>query len=309
MTEKSFNGKLYSFMHTHRMNNKGALCVALVVSRYAKKNGLPISPSKLLTDKQGQVSGLSKSNVQAILKDHGITQVLAEEGGRTSRGSIGNMQKYVEFLNDNLFTEAELDSVEAWWIEQVRLFFIGKPMVFRWDISKSMRTSIRDLMNQAMKRQSEQTGYHIVGTVMQHLVGAKLSLLLDSPPEMHGASVADVASAREGDFQVEDVVIHVTSAPSEALLRKCKSNLENGLKPIIITTYRGIVVAEELAKTANIDERIDIFDIEQFLASNFYELGQFTRNGRRNTAEQLIKKDNEIIDNCETDPSLKISIA
>ena len=48
MTEKSFNGKLYSFMHTHRMNNKGALCVALVVSRYAKKNGLPISPSKLL---------------------------------------------------------------------------------------------------------------------------------------------------------------------------------------------------------------------------------------------------------------------
>ena len=42
MTEKSFNGKLYSFMHTHRMNNKGALCVALVVSRYAKKNGLPI---------------------------------------------------------------------------------------------------------------------------------------------------------------------------------------------------------------------------------------------------------------------------
>ena len=97
MTEK-FNGKLYDFMHVHKMNNKGALCVALVVSRYAKKNGLPISPSKLLTDKQGQVSGLSKSNVQAILKDYGITQILAEEGGRTSRGSIGNMQKYVEFL-------------------------------------------------------------------------------------------------------------------------------------------------------------------------------------------------------------------
>ena len=40
-----------------------------------------------------------KYRIQRILADHGITRVLAEEGGRTSRGSVGLMQKYVEFLN------------------------------------------------------------------------------------------------------------------------------------------------------------------------------------------------------------------
>ena len=181
-------------------------------------------------------------------------------------------------------------------------------MVFRWDVGKSMRASIRDLMEQAVKRQSEQSGYHIVGTVMQHLVGAKLTLILPSPPEMHGASVADVVSDREGDFHVEDVIIHVTSAPSEALLRKCKNNLEHGLRPMIITNYRGVVVAEELAKNTGVENRIDIFDIEQFMASNFYELGKFTGNGRRSTAENLINVYNDIIEKCETDPSLKIAM-
>lgn len=305
---KQVQKQLYAYMHTHKMYNKGALCVALVVSRYAKDNGLPISPEQLLTGQKGQVRGLGKSHVQAILNEYGITRVLAEEGGRTSRGSIGNMQRYVAFLNENSFSKSELKLIEEWWIEQVKLFFSGKPMVFRWDVGKSMRASIRDLMEQALKRQSEQPGYHILGTVMQHLVGAKLTLILPVPPEMHGASVADVVSEREGDFHVEDVIIHVTSAPSEALLRKCKSNLEHGLRPMIITTQRGVVVTEELAKNSGIENRIDVFDIEQFMASNFYELGKFTGNGRRDTAENLIKVYNDIIEKCETDPSLKITI-
>lgn len=37
--------------------------------------------------------------MQAVLNRHGITRVLAAEGGRTSRGSISNMREYVAFLN------------------------------------------------------------------------------------------------------------------------------------------------------------------------------------------------------------------
>lgn len=59
----------------------------------------------------------------------------------------------------------------------------------------------------------------IAGTMLQHLVGAKLNLLLDSPLQHHGANVADDVSGREGDFIVEDVAIHVTTSPSEALIR------------------------------------------------------------------------------------------
>ena len=308
MTDHIIETKLYNFMHTHKMVNKGALCVALVVSRYARENGLPFSPNVMLTEKQGQVRGLSKGNVQAILKEYGITRILAEEGGRTSRGSIGNMQNYVKFLHDNNFTKDDLDIIEVWWVKQIRQFFAGKPFIFHLDIGKSIRTAIRDLMAQAVKRESEQPGNHIIGTVMQNLVGAKLSLILPNPPEMHGASVADAVSARDGDFTVEDVVIHVTSAPSEALIRKCGDNLGKGVHPMIITTYRGVIVAEQLAQNAGLENRIDVFDIEQFVASNLYEIGKFKKDERRNTAEKLITAYNHIIDSCETDPSLKISM-
>lgn len=300
---------LLSFARDNNMKGKGALCVALVVTRQAINAGLPLDADALLTDNHGQVKLLGKAAVQNILRDHGIERVLAEEGGRTSRGSVGNMQRYVAFLNDLNPSQAELKEIEEWWIDRVRAFFAGKPMVLRFDNAKSMRSAIRDLIEQATKRQTEMLGTTFVGTVLQHLVGAKLSLILPAPPEMHGASVADEVSGRDGDFILEDVVIHVTSAPTEALIRKCMHNLDSAKKPIIITTYRKVPIAEGLAETQGIANRLDVFDIEQFIAGNIYELGKFAVSGRKTTAEQLLGMYNRIIDECETDPSLKIEFS
>lgn len=81
---------LRDFNKDRKFNRKGPLCVALVVTQHARKMGLPLDPDKLLTDAGGQVLGLGKGAVQAVLNRHGITRVLAAEGGRTSRGSISN---------------------------------------------------------------------------------------------------------------------------------------------------------------------------------------------------------------------------
>lgn len=302
--------KLRVFAQKNRMKGKGPISVALVVTRHGKKLGMPLDPETLLTDGGGQVMGLGKSAVQSILKDHGIDRVLAEEGGRTSRGSVGNMRKYVAFLND-LHAESPIDfnQVEAWWIERVTEFFSGKPFVLRFDASKSLRSVVRDLLLQAEKRQAQANGTTFVGTMLQHLIGAKLNLILDSPLRNHGANVADDVSGREGDFIVEDVVIHVTTSPSEALIRKCRRNLDNSMKPVIITTNRGALLAEGLAEQANMTDRIDVFEAEQFLAGNIYEIGKFAQSGRKTTAEQLISEYNAIVDECETDPSLLIDMA
>lgn len=300
---------LLSFANENNVKGKGALCVALVITRQAINVGLPLDANTLLTDNHGQVKLLGMASVQNILKDHGIEKVLAEEGGRTSRGSVGNMQRYVQFLNKLNPSQEELKEIEEWWVDRVRAFFAGKPMVFHFDAAKSMRSSIRDLIVQAEKRQSEISGATVVGTVLQHLVGAKLSLILPERPVMHGASVADEVSGRDGDFIFEDVAIHVTSAPSEALIRKCMRNLESAIKPIIITTYRKVPVAEGLAESQGIADRLDVFDVEQFIAGNIYELGKFAVSGRKTTAEQLVNAYNQIIDECETDPSLKIDFS
>jgi hypothetical protein len=301
---------LADFAKENSFSNKGPLCVALVVTRHAAKKGLPLDPDSLLTHSEGQVIGMGKSSVQAILKEHGIDRVLAEEGGRTSRGSVRNMKKYVAFLN-GLHSKQEIDllRVEQWWIRMVSKHFAGKPFSLKFDASKSLRSVIRDLMFQAEKRQSQSGGYTIAGTMLQHLVGAKLNLLLNKRVEHHGASVADKSSRRDGDFLIEDVAIHVTTAPGEALIRKCSGNLNSGLKPMIITSQKGVAIAQGLAENAGVGDRIDIFDAEQFLAGNLYELGKFKSSGRKTTAKHLIDEYNSIIESCETDPSLCIELS
>lgn len=183
-----------------------------------------------------------------------------------------------------------------------------RPLTFRLYSTKSVTTSFRRLIASAERRRTKRRGNEIAEKLLHHLVGAKLSLILPNAPASHGAAVSDSSSERDGDFVFEDIVIHVTTAPGEAVIRKCQRNLGNGKRPILITVYKKVPVAEGLAEDFGIGDRIDVFDIEQFLASNLYELGLFAPVGRKETAAKLIDAYNAIIDSCETNPSLKIAI-
>ena len=111
-----------------------------------------------------------------------------------------------------------------------------------------------------------------------------------------------------GDFLLGDVAIHVTTSPGEALIRRCQENLDAGFRPMIVTLQKGLSVAEGLAANANIADRLDVFEIEQFVALNLYELGKFKATGRRTVIEEIVERYNAIIDEIETDPSLRIAI-
>ncbi len=70
------------------------------------------------------MAGLGGGNLKKILKEHGIFQQLSAEGGRTSRGSMGLMIKYVEFLNGWQREEpVDFGLIEAFWAQQVRDYF------------------------------------------------------------------------------------------------------------------------------------------------------------------------------------------
>ena len=85
----SLEKRLTEFRDANSLRSKGQLAVMLHITRLAAENGLPIDPETLRTDKEGQVKGLGKGRVQNILKAHGITRVLAEEGGRNTGTSDG----------------------------------------------------------------------------------------------------------------------------------------------------------------------------------------------------------------------------
>ena len=307
----SLEKRLTEFRDANSLRSKGQLAVMLHITRLAAENGLPLDPETLRTDKEGQVKGLGKGRVQNILKDHGITRVLAEEGGRTSRGSLGNASDYAVFLNAlHKEKKDDLSAIEKWWIARVQDYFSSEPFTLKFDSSKSLRSIVSDLLVQAMKRQKDNPGTTYAGTVLQHLVGAKLDLILPEGKRVthHGANVADSPTARVGDFVLDDVAIHVTTTPTEALLRKCKSNIEVGIRPIIVTVADGRAGAESIAKGLDIDGRIDVIEAEQFIATNILEWSHFAEKSNRYEIERLILQYNKIVSKIETDPSLLINI-
>ncbi len=310
MAKIKYSTYLEKFADEQQVTSKGPLCVVLVLTRMAGKQIPPYKPQNFLTPKGGQVAGLGRQAVQAILADHGITRVLAEEGGRTSRGSIQRMRSYIELLNAlSKKGPIDFDAIELWWINRVKQFFSSLPLKLRIDSSKSLRSIIADLIEIAFNRQREMPGTMIAGAVMEHLVGAKLEVCLRNARIVHkGFSVADSPGDRKGDFTIEDTVIHVTTAPSEALIRKCIDNLNENLRPVIITTQSAAGGGFAHAKNAGVEDRFDILEVDQFIATNIYEWSGFKQTERKINFKELVDVYNRIVNETETDPSLLISI-
>ncbi|MCC5805131.1 MAG: DUF4928 family protein [Opitutales bacterium] len=308
--------ELHKALATHAKETgtrgKGPLSVALILTRRAAQMNPPFDENDFLTPRKGQVAGLSGASVASILKGHGINRTLSEEGGRTSRGSIDRMRRYVAFLN-KLHARGILhfEEIEKWWIGEVRRFFDSMPLRLKLDSSKSLRTLVSELIAAAFARQRDQGGTMVVGAVLQHLVGAKLEIIL--PPgtvEHNGFSVADAPAGRSGDFRIFDSAIHVTTAPSEALLRKCNDNLQDGLRPLIITTEKGVSGALAIAENygQGLQERVEVLDIQQFITTNVYEWSRFSSGCRTSSIRDLVDTYNRIIESTETDHSLRIEL-
>ncbi len=289
---------------------KGGLCVGLILTRTAAERGLPLDPTSLRTVEGGQVAGLGKSAVQKILESHGITNVLAEEGGRTSRGSLGLMETYVAVLNRlNSQGQIDFDEVLEWWIDKVRAHLASEGPKFVFDATNSLRSNLEDLFQQAFEIQRNAQGSNYVGSMLQHLVGAKLDLVLGPGAiKHHGASVADHSTERAADFEIRGAAIHVTTHPSEALLRKISGNLKAGLKPLIITLGDGVEGALFLLKATTWAERVDVLDAAQFLTANVYERSLFDVAGCQSTLRNILQRYNEIVAENETDPVLIIRL-
>ena len=275
--------------------NKGGLCVGLVVTKMAQDKGLPLSIDSLRTIEKGQVAGLGKAAVQNILAAYGITKVLAEEGGRTSRGSLGLMESYVAALNSiaDKVGKKDIELAMNWWIERVRLHFASEGPKFHFDSGKSVVANLADILRQSAEIQKNSGGANFVGAMLQHLVGAKLDIVLGPGiATHHGFSVADQSTERQGDFEVNGVAIHVTTHPSEALIRKAAKNLQTGLKPVIITLSEGVAGAAYLLKNTEWKDRLDVIDATQFLTANVYERSLFKAEECRATLISILTRYN-----------------
>jgi hypothetical protein len=301
--------ELAAFCKREKFTTSGPLSLAITLTEKFSREGLPSEPDTLLAPKGGQVSGLSGTKTQNILKKFGIERTLSKEGGRTSRGRMGNMKTYVKFLNDEGFNQEELDDALIFWVEKVRDYFNSKPFVISFDPSLGLQNVLESVLDQARKRQEENPGVQFVGAVMQHMVGAKLSMMLpDLNLEHNSFTTADDQKNRSGDFDVGDAAIHVTATVTESLISKCLSNLSANIIPIIVTSAKSLPTALGLAGNAGIAQRIEFFEITQFLSINIFEAGRFKKLDNVSSTKKIIEEYNDLIERYETDHSMKIKL-
>ena len=302
-----YKNELEDFRYDQKVKGKGALALVVQLTRAFSKDEFPIDPANYVTGKQGQVAGLGDANLRKILAEHGITRQLAKEAGRTNRGNMGLMFAYAQLINE-LPRPVDFAAIENYWIDCVNEYFAGQPFKLTKDSSRSVTDAVNGLLEQAVRRQRENPGMKYAGTVLQHLVAAKLELLMPTI-EIHGASDADDQTGRAGDFIIEDTAIHCTTAPANLLIEKCRSNLEQGLHPIIITISDRVTTARNLLEDVGMGSRVEVWDLQQFLSTNVYEHGLFRSSTRGDVLSELIDNYNGIIDEFETDPSLRIECA
>lgn len=296
--------KLDAFRKEHGVKGKGNLSVVIQLTRAFSRDELPIDADDYVTGNRGQVAGLGAGNLKKILADHGIARQLAKEAGRTSRGSMKLMYAYVDLVN-SMEEPIPFGAMEEYWACQVKDFFANQPFKLSGDSSRSVTSAVDDLLAQASARQAENPGMKYAGTVLQHLVAAKLELLMPDI-EIHSASDADDQTGRVGDFLIEDTAIHCTTAPASLLIEKCRQNIDVGMNPVIITISSRLATARGLLEDAGMGSRVEVWDVQQFLSTNAHEHASFDSSRRKSFIARLIESYNGIIDDYETDPSLKI---
>ena len=172
---------------------------------------------------------------------------------------------------------------------------------------RSIQSTCDLLFSQAGKIQINLGNPHFSESLLRHLAGAILELILGiGAIQHHGFSVADYSTERSADFHVNNVAIHVTTHPTEALIRKAAANLKAGLKPLVITLTDGVTRANYLLKGTEWADRVDVLDVAQFLTANVYERSLFQAGECKVTLRAIIQRYNEIVAACETDPVLQI---
>lgn len=293
--------------------NRNVMTVGLIMCEHMRAH-FPLDEAQWFSG--SQVRLLGGSRIERILARNGEARPLASEGGRTSRGSQELARGFQSAVNASTaadeFTAAVPDvraevigSLQASMVERIQADFFDRQRL-RIEYRRHEPTSavIRQLLDAASR-----CGGNAAGAVAQHVVGAALCLHYpDLSIDNHSYTTADEQTGRIGDFVVNDAAFHVTTAPGEALLRKCAQNLALDVLPIVLTLRDRIAAGEGLAGNLGIADLVSVRDVVEFVADAVDVPAQHQRHQMAARLRDLLDTYNTRVAAAETDPSLQVEI-
>lgn len=295
--------------------NTNVMTVGLVMIDHMV-GAFPLDEQHYLTS--SQVRNLGGARIRAILSHHDESRQFTSEGGRTSRGTVGLARELADVLNTSPGAEPYLNStveeqeeiryrLRAWFVARIRADYFDRQRIEaeELDPNKPSRRAIAELLQAARIR-----GGYAAGAVAQYLVGAKLSLRFpDSDIANQSYTTADQQTDRPGDFLVGDTAIHVTMSPGDNLMsNRCRDNLQNGFRPLVLVPEDRVEAARQLADNAELGDRVAVSGIEEFVGTNIEEIAAFAGPEIRSGLRALLERYNQRVQAVEPDPSLQIEI-
>ena len=285
----------------------GVIAVSIVVLDRLKTD-YDLDFSKHLSDDGMQVKGASGENTQKILARFGEIRPFLVEGGRTSRGSPRRIQKLLEFLKIHeletltLEQRAEIfNQFQVFLVDRVKDFHNRKKIKIVFNSTMSSVQVIASILNLAKIEKKW-------GAVAQHLVGAKLQLRFpDFEITNEHVSASDESTSRKGDFMVQSTVFHVTVAPGEKVIEKCRSNINEGYRVyLLVPAERLGMILSQIQDT--FEGKVQLVSIENFISQNVDEIGEFGDKGITRGLIDLLHLYNQRVDAVERDKSFMIEI-
>jgi hypothetical protein len=300
----------YSNLHRYQDNlpAKGSVTAALhVLGRLRREYDLNVASH--VAEGGSQIAGLSAASLRKTLTEFGETRQLTSVGGRSNRGSRGDVAALLAAMQslqlDSKTLAARQDVLTAMQRhivnEYIAVYFALKRVKATFDPNSATRQFIHTILNNA-----KETGK--AGAVAEYLVGAKLQLKFpDENIRNKRFSTADVQSGHCGDFEVGNTVFHVTVAPMPEVFEKCKMNLERGKRVYLLVPNSHVEGARQNAELCAAG-RIAAEPIESFVATNVDEAACFDGERLKSGFRCLLELYNTRVDEVEMDKSMLVEI-
>jgi len=294
---------LQSCMQREKLS-RNTIAVGIVVLHHLRQK-CPLTEAEVFS-KGGELIG-ARSTLPKTLAEYGVPPKFLKEA--TNRQVAPFARKLFESLDwgKALKTLSKSDREAAIAPATARLASLALEWMGRQHLKVSCDRQhspvawIGSILEQAKGRSG--------GKVEQHLVGAKLEKRFPSAQIHNNAGHAgDVQTGRAGDFALGTTVYHVTAAPARAVIEKCRTNLAAGLHPVLLVPRTAVSKAVHVAEADELDKRITIVAIEDFIALNIVEMSEGNDAEFVQTLKNIVIVYNRRLGEVETDMSLKIEI-
>lgn len=291
--------------------SRNVMAVGIGISELLQ-NRFPLTNDYVQSDKGSQVRGLSGACIKTVLARHGEMRAFASEGGRTSRGTLPMALELATIINSTLPSDTcedtRLEAANAianFFVERIQVDFFNRQRIkVEIDLQKPISVIVDDILAEASLRSDKPTG-----TVAQHLVGAKLEMLFPTIEiGKDNSNAADQQTDRSGDFQINDAAFHVTVSPMAKLTDRCRDNIRNGIRPIVVVPHDKVSFAYGLFESEGLGNRVQVIALESFIGINIEELSFYKRDLIRLNVARLLAHYNKRIEDIEPDKSLQIEI-